>query len=112
QFGRNYLAKEVRVEGAAKLALRDRSDEVADTFRRQRSAAIADPERVTGDPRPRTTHQLRPVMGEIAFDPPAEKIREGDLNRTLVLGFLGSEGSPPGFAAALQTGADYGLCDI
>ena len=49
QLRRDDLAKEVWVEGAAKLAFCDRADPLADFFCGKRSTAIADPERVTGD---------------------------------------------------------------
>src|SRR5260370_16707309 len=62
QLRRNDLSKEVRVEGAAKLAFRDRADKVADTFCCKRPAAIAHPKRVTRHPRPRPTHQLPPLV--------------------------------------------------
>ena len=54
QFGRNDLSKEVRVESAAELAFRDRADDLADFFRRERPAAIADPQRIAGGRRRRT----------------------------------------------------------
>jgi len=74
QLCRNYLSEQVRVEGAAKLAFGDRADEVADPFRRKRPAAIANPEGIAGDRRGRTAYQLRPVMGEISFDPAGEVV--------------------------------------
>jgi hypothetical protein len=41
-----------------------------------------------------------------------KSIGQGNLDRTAVLGLAGAESGPPGFAPALQTGADHGLCDI
>jgi hypothetical protein len=82
QLGRNYLSEEMRVDRATEFAIGDRADDPADPFRGKRPAAVADPERVAGDRRRRTPHQLLPVMGDISFDPPGEDIWEGDLERS------------------------------
>jgi hypothetical protein len=61
QLRRNDLPVQMRVESAAEFTFRDRADDLADFFRRKRPAAIADPQRIPGGRRRRTTHQLRPT---------------------------------------------------
>ena len=102
----------MRVEVAAELAFRYRADALADFFCGKRPAAIADPERIAGDRRRRTTHQLRPVVRDISFDAGGEAGRQGHLERPSVLGLARAEGDPPFIATTLHAGADRHGGDI
>jgi hypothetical protein len=66
--------KRLGVQGSAQLALRHRANATPDPLGGERSAAIADPERVAGDRNRRTAYQLWPVMGEVLFDPASEVV--------------------------------------
>jgi len=106
ELGRRYLAEKMRVEVAAEFAFRDRADALADFFCGKRLAAIADPKRIVGERRRRTTRQKRPVLGDISFNIAGVRTRERHLEGPPVLGFAWTKGNPPLVAATLQAPAD------